>query len=320
MSGEVRLERILVGLDFSEPSFAAACWASHELAPEAAIRLVHVIDLPEPPAFLRGLYPSRDRLLGFLREDVERRLEQTAREVANARLPHDVQFEIREGRSHDQLATAANEWDADLIAVGEHGQRPGIYRMLGSTAERLIRVTSLPVLLARAGTGGRPRHVLVPIDDTDLAETVLRWGLLLARRFDAKLTVFHALHPKVIVHVGLVSSRQRTRNVAKEIEDSTRIWMQGLVEQAAGDSEDINIVVAFGEPRYEILAAAKRYDSDLIVMGSRGAGGVTRVLLGSVATAVARGAASPVLVVTERVDVDVAAEAEPREAGGGVGA
>ena len=45
--------------------------------------------------------------------------------------------------------------------------------------------------------------------------------------------------------------------------------------------------------------AAKRYDSDLIIMGSRGAGGVSRALLGSVATAVARGAACPVLVVSE---------------------
>ena len=141
MNGEMRLERILVGLDFSEPSFTAACWTAHQLAPAATIRLVHVLDLPESPTFLPGLYPARDRLLGFLREDVERRLEQTARQVADARLPHEVQFEIREGRTHDELVVAAKKWDANLIAVGEHGQRPGIWRMLGSTAERLISVS-----------------------------------------------------------------------------------------------------------------------------------------------------------------------------------
>jgi nucleotide-binding universal stress UspA family protein len=72
-----------------------------------------------------------------------------------------------------------------------------------------------------------------------------------------------------------------------------------MIARVGGDPDEVEVVIAYGESRYEILAALKRYEVDLVVMGSRGAGGVTRALLGSVATAVIRGSACPVLVVSD---------------------
>ena len=291
--------RILIGLDFSEPSRRAARWAARDLAPEAALRLVHVIDLPRPPTFLEGLYPPRERLLRLLRGDAERQIEEMARVLEADRPGRAVEVEIRDGRTHDELADAATGWSADLVVVGEHGQRPGIWRMLGSTAERLIRVCRVPVMVTRAATTGVPRSILVPIDESGQTESVLRWGLVLGRMHGARITVLHVLHPMLVTHVGLVSSTPKKESVQGQLERCARLWVEEMIARVGGDPDEVDVVIAYGESRYEILAALKRYEVDLVVMGSRGAGGVTRALLGSVATAVIRGSACPVLVVSD---------------------
>lgn len=291
------LKRILIGLDFSEPSLTAARWAARDLAPDATLRLVHVIDLPRPPAFLEGRYPPRERLLRLLREDAERRVEEMLRVLEADRPGRAVEVEIREGRTHDELAAAATGWSADLVVVGEHGQRPGIWRMLGSTAERLIRASRVPVLVARATTAGKPRSILVPVDESGQAESALRWGLLLGRMLGARITVLHVLHPMLVTHVGLVSSVPKKESVEHELDRCARHWIEDMVTRAGGDLDEVQVVIAYGESRYEILAALRRYETDLVVMGSRGTGGISRALLGSVATAVVRGSACPILVV-----------------------
>lgn len=47
----MKIRRIVVGVDFREPSVAAARWTARELAPDAEIVLLHVVDVPRPPAF-----------------------------------------------------------------------------------------------------------------------------------------------------------------------------------------------------------------------------------------------------------------------------
>jgi nucleotide-binding universal stress UspA family protein len=119
----------------------------------------------------------------------------------------------------------------------------------------------------------------------------------LEQKLAARATVFHALHPALFGCVRLVSSPEKVRHVEKEVEQAAREWFAERVRQA-GFTEDPNrIEIAYGEPRYEILSAARRLESDLIIMGTRGAGAIDRHLLGSVAIALLRGASCPVLVV-----------------------
>ncbi|NUR19426.1 MAG: universal stress protein, partial [Gemmatimonadaceae bacterium] len=59
----MRLARVMVAVDFSGPSLAAARWAARELAPGAEIVLAHVIRAPEAPSFLRPFLPATLDLL-----------------------------------------------------------------------------------------------------------------------------------------------------------------------------------------------------------------------------------------------------------------
>lgn len=291
----MRLETIVIGVDFSEAADAAAQWTARYFAPDGDVRLVHVLDTDHPPRFLAGRYPPPERVLEGLRESVEKRLgDLAATLVSREGASRTVKTEMRSGRAPDGLVEAACAASADLIAIGEHGQRPGIWRILGSTAERLVRVSPVPVLLARLMVRSKPSRILVPIDDSETATTALSWGLFLARRFGADVTVLHVLSLTLLSHLHLVAPPSKAGRVEHEVEESARNWIRGLLDALGGSAE---ISIAYGEPRYEIFAAAKRLDAELIVVGSRGSGGVARTVLGSIATAVLRGVSCPVLIV-----------------------
>jgi nucleotide-binding universal stress UspA family protein len=291
----MKLKTIVIGVDFSEAADAAAQWTARYLAPDGDVRLVHVLDLDHPPRFLADRYPPRERLFEGLRAGVEKRLDDLAATlVSRGNASGRIETETRSGRPPDELVAAARGASADLIAIGEHGQRPGIWRILGSTAERLVRISPVPVLLARLMVRSKPRSILVPIDDSETATTALRWGLFLARRFGAEVTVLHVLSLTLLGHLHLFSPPTKANRLEHEVEESARKWIRGLLDDLGGSAE---ISIAYGEPRYEVFAAAKRLDAELIVVGSRGSGGVARTVLGSVATAVLRGVSCPVLIV-----------------------
>lgn len=139
-----------------------------------------------------------------------------------------------------------------------------------------------------ASTAPSVREVLVPTDFSDEAEGALRAAVEYARRFGARLHVLHVLS-------------------ATDVE-VTRL----LADAAALAGPDLPVTVssARGDPAHEILRYAWQHAIDLIVMGTHGRSGVSRLLLGSVADRVLRGAACPVLAVPSRA---VAHREEPIE-------
>ncbi len=304
------LERVVVGVDFSAPSVAAARWVARDLAPTADLRLVHVLDVPRPPRFLEGRYPSRARLMERVREGAETHLTPLVEKLADGRAAP-VTSEIREGAAHAEIYAAAEAFGADLIVVGEHGPRPGVWGPLGSSAERLLRCSSIPVLLARAHRPGPPRRILLPLDDSEPALRALQMGAALGHRLGAEVTIFHAIPATLIGHVELVSNEDATHRIEREAEAAAREWFERNVE-AAGFAGEIRVDVSLGEPRLEVLAAIRRHGSDLVVLGSHGTGRIARALGGSVTTSVLRNAPCPVLVAPDAKPVDAKAPGADR--------
>ena len=299
------LERVAVGVDFSGPSIETAQWVARRLAPEAELLLVHVLDVPRPPRFLEGRYPSRERLMELVREGAESHLSPLVEALSDGR-EASVAEEVREGSTHIEIYAAAEAFGADLIVVGMHGHRPGVWGTLGSTAERLLRCSSIPVLLARAHPRGKPRRILLPLDDSEPALRALQIGVGLGHQLGAEMTIFHAVPPSLIGHVELVSSEEATHRIEREAEESAREWFERNVETAGFEGE-IRVDVSLGEPRFEILAAIRRHMSDLVILGSHGTGRVARALGGSVTTSILHSAPCPVLVVP---DAKVSAEVD----------
>ncbi|HKG94720.1 MAG TPA: universal stress protein [Gemmatimonadaceae bacterium] len=319
----MRLERLVVGVDFSAASVAAAKWAATHFAPGAELTLVHAVYVPEPPRFLRGRFPPVEGVVENARRGADARLAELA-----ASLPRlgagTVRAEVRVGRPEYEVARAANVWNADVVVVGRHGERPVPWNALGATAQHLVEISPVPVLLATGLRDVRPRGILVPLTDSDVAPCVLQWVRFLGTRFGASVTALHVIGSAVMAHLlaaapTVVAGGQpdyfvppdanRLRAVAEVRGDADR-WLAGLLRTDVSRDRATS-EVTFGEAGQEILAAAERLGSELIVMGRQREGALRRAILGSVTGEVLRGANCPVLVV---------GEPEDEIGGGGLGA
>lgn len=296
----MQLQRVVVGVDFSEPSQAAARWTAAHFAPGAEVVLVHVVDVPEPPSFLRGRFPPRERLVETARAGADRRLRELSLGLGAGR----IWLEIREGDAVQELERVATEYAADVIVVGAHGMRPGPWSAVGSTADQIARRSPVPVLLAQGRLDAPPRQLLVGLDDASIAQGVLGWARLVAQRAGARVTALHVLSAPLLeslLTLAAVTSGTPTPTIpaleSGHREDADR-WARRLVEGGL-DPATASSEIAFGDPAPELLAAAARIGADLILVGRHGAGGERPALLGSVTAGVLRGAVCPVLVVAE---------------------
>ncbi len=304
----MQLNRVLVGIDFSAPSLATARWVAECFAPRAELVLIHVIPEPRTPPYLARLRPGTppdlataersSALLGGLMA--------LATSVGGPRATAD----IRIGEPAAQLSRAAKELGADVIVTGRAGQRAaaGIGRQLGTTADRLVRSASVPVLVAARRPESAPRTVFAAVDDGELSDRVLAWGVYLARKLDARLTALHVVdrgdhvararrsHPRDDESEDpSVSARAIARERA--IRDAAGAWLRARVSEAGHNPSLADIAVAVGDPRHELLAAAGCLDAGLVVIGRQGADGSERTGLGSATRAALRPSSRPVLVV-----------------------
>jgi nucleotide-binding universal stress UspA family protein len=292
----MELERVVIGMDFSAPSLAAARWTVRHFAPEAEIILLHSLELAQAPEFLRATLPPPTELEETARQGAEQRL----REVGLSLGAERIWPEVRTGRPADQIANVAREFGADLIVVGEHGRSGGLWGVLGSTAEYLARSAPVPVLLAQRLPDGPPRRILLPIEESALMETALGWGSFLTDRFRAEAIGFYVVSETLLGRMRIISSAQRTEELEDRILQDAARWLQEHLDRAGFSSENAVARVAIGDPAKEIVAAAQRMDSDLIILPTRGAGGVGEALIGSVARSVLRTSPCPILIVNKQ--------------------
>lgn len=286
------MERAVVGVDFSPASAAALRWVCHELLPQATLDLVHVLPAEPRPSFATGPAPTDAAVSRAAEAAAHAALAQLARDLCPAAGLH-----VCHGRPPDELARAAQ--GAHLIVVGEHRQAHGPFNILGSTAEQLVRCGRVPVLLARALPPGRPGHILAAIDDSPLGARVLRWADALAERLHASVSSFYTL-PRIYAHLRMVSSPSASQRVDRAMLAQAQGWLREQTRTHAGSGRMHATDVVEGDPAQEILAAARRLDAELIVLGSRGAGAFNRAVVGSVAQSVLRGAACPVVVISRQ--------------------
>src|SRR5687768_12741361 len=138
------LGRIVVALDFSAPSMQAAEWVTRHFAPGAEVVLAHVIHVPARPRFLQGRHPPSEGLIDVARAGAELRL----RELSTTLATPVIRTEVRVGLPEEEIVRVAEAFDADLIVVGRPRPRRGLWGRLGTTAHRVLRRATMPVMLA----------------------------------------------------------------------------------------------------------------------------------------------------------------------------
>lgn len=141
--------------------------------------------------------------------------------------------------------------------------------------------------------------ILVPVDFNPLATAALEYAALIAERTDATLIVMYADTFEPLAELTSVLAAAIEESRAKTAEE-----LAEYVNEHVPETLELETEVRESLPVPAILAAIEEHQPDLVVMGTHGRGGLTRLLFGSVTEAVLRNAKVPVLTLN-RVDATV---------------
>lgn len=259
---------ILCPIDFSEPSRAALRYAA-AIAEHFGARLtVATIDDPL-------LHEAADIALGqaWLTEDSQKELERFVAHTFEHR-PHgfvDMKLEVITGKPAQEILRLATEPGCDLIVMSSHGLTGVRKLFFGSTTERVLRETTVPVLIAPASDPGPKtledvrrfvRRVLAPIDLTSATPRQALVARGLAEALDVPLLLAHVvepsrLRPGVLRRLPNIDTERRAR-ADKALGELVATIPQGVKSEA---------LVTYGDPAEEIAKIARDRCAGLIVIG-----------------------------------------------------
>jgi nucleotide-binding universal stress UspA family protein len=141
-----KIRRIVCPTDFSPTAAHAASYAaSMAQAFGAELVLLHVLPEFNYPIRGLGMAGAFPHLLEQLRERARENLQQAQSGLGGVAST----TELREGTPHDVILAVAKERQADLIVMGTEGHTGLTHALLGSTAERVVRLAACPVLTVR---------------------------------------------------------------------------------------------------------------------------------------------------------------------------
>jgi nucleotide-binding universal stress UspA family protein len=282
----MRLDRVLAGVTFDEPTTRGIGWVARHVAPGAKLVLLHCVEDGSD----EGAATAEERL----------------RALAERAAPG-AECLVRSGSPEKLILQTAGESNADLIAIGPRAESTSA---LGSTAERILAGSEAPVVVTRPAPDRAPGSILAVVDESPVGNLVLRWARALSARWDAATAVLHVVTRTMYGPVRTVSSGTSTDRAMLHGREGTQAWLEEQVRAAGISPADVRIELAEGTPSETILQLAERDGTDLIVLGSRGAGLVGRALLGSTAGSVIRQAGCPVFVVPGRATARDRAESD----------
>ncbi len=288
-------QKILCPVDFS-PGSRRAMRVAIRLANEAGAELVLAHAWHVPPVAFAGEHVFAPGVMEELERSARTALDEAARE-ATAHGAERLTTKLLGGMPRHEIVKLLDHDPAfDLVVMGTHG-RTGLARiLLGSVAESTVRHAPCSVLAIRPDGEPRPlARVLCPVDFTESSRFAADLAADLARPAGGKLTLLHVIDPPAVYGSG-----QRTIELLGDLERFSKEhldqWAARLEDRARAPVTKLSRI---GFPGAEILKVLDE-KFDLVVMGSHGRTGLSRVLLGSVAEKIVRHASCPVLVARPR--------------------
>lgn len=217
-----------------------------------------------------------------------------------------IEVSLIEGAAGPSLVDDVARTEPAVLVMATHGRGPISRLWLGSVADHMIRHASVPVLLIRpASEDPEPapapafKAALVPLDRSDDAEAILDPLLPIARATGARITLLHVIQPVLGVADAMSPYPALVpQDVLTALREEAERYLEDVARRLRAAGIEVSCIVAEGlGVAPTILEQLAGGGHDFVAMSTHGAGGLQRVLLGSVADKVVRGSFKPVLVV-----------------------
>ena len=231
-------------------------------------------------------------------QEAQRILDEQVKQIEN--LGDTVtQSHLRMGGAAEEALNLAEELSAGLIVLGSRGRGRIRRLVMGSVSDSVIRHAHCPVMVTRWKPVVFPAKILLATDGSEEAALAAQSAADLAVKTGSELHVVHV--GKELTHGGYVGVQVGPSPAGSQelLDRQARKLLEVQLErmrEAAGTSEAEAHLMS-GRADEEIVVLAEQMGADLVVLGSRGLGGVRRALIGSVSDSVARHAHCPVMVV-----------------------
>jgi nucleotide-binding universal stress UspA family protein len=279
------LRTVLATTDLSERSDAALATAAGLAKAEgASLHALHCVPRPVRPYWTGDIdQGTRDRWLDAAREGLG---EQLGRVLGDEALR--VTSVVLLGSPSREITDHAMATSADVIVLGPHRPRVVLDDLLGTTADRVLRTSGTPCLLAHAPLTAPVTRVLVATDFSPHARRALG-------------TALDWFAPRAALHVDLLHVYAVGSPVYRPF-DADALLAQQIEEARSRLPERADVtfrartLTAPLAPE-GLATAVERFPSDLLVLGTHGYGFVARTLLGSLASSVARMIRHPLLFI-----------------------
>lgn len=294
---------IIVGIDGSEQSYGALQWAVNEAKiRQVPVRVVTAYSLPvfSGSGFDAGYSVVDEQAL---RQGVAQILDEAHARVGEADV--EIRATVETGDATGILLELSKK--ADLVAVGSRSHGSFLGRLLGTVSTSLPAHSHAPTVAVPASYGEaiakdsslleRKGAVVVGSDGSDQARIAILKAAEEADRRGVKLILVNALAPYTGA-LNWVPAAVDFEAMYREIADLQRkaaTWIRGFYPEL-----EIEFKLIDGSPVQVLLEAGQ--EADLIVVGTRGRGGVAGMILGSTSQGVLHHTKTPVMIVPELDD------------------
>lgn len=288
-----RIRHILVAVDQfpqSEPALARAVELAR--AHKAKVTIVHIVDT-------LGVQGSVAAAWHLVEEQALRqgraRIDEAIQELDLNGLSIDIHIET--GSAYSRIIAASKKLGVDLIVLRSHQRRSILERIIGSTADRVIRIAPSSVLVVKRPVKRDYQNVVVAVDFADNSESAAFLSAELCP--GAKLRLVHVMHVSAQFEQTLMQAGTNQAQITAFKRDLAKYSderMGKLAEKFVGRKPALRTKVIEGEPAKSLANLTRNPNVDLIAIGPHERGIIQAALLGSVTQRLLREAACDVLI------------------------
>lgn len=294
--------RMLIPLDGSKTAEKVLPYARKLAAGlHTAVELLGVVEMTDiAEDIASNEAPYAEALIREAVRNSTEYLEKLAKTFRNG----NVRCNVEQGRPEDIIIAAAAADRGTLIAMATHG-RSGVNRwLLGSVTEKVLRGTVNPLLVVRAPGDSKTEgeaalsSIIIPLDGSEVAETVLAPVAALARALDLRLILLRVYGLPLATYGGddyyvpdYLELKDQIKDEAEEYLNSRANWLRGQ------GVAQVSTVVIDGSAADAIISLARKTPDNLVAISPYGRSGLQRWVLGSVTEKVVRHCKDPVLIV-----------------------
>lgn len=269
------LQNILVTVDFSESS---------DYVVENAIRLAEKFESQITLMHVISVHHLSSKMDKLVEESVASKLAKIAADVRAKGI--DLKESIVEhGVPFEKIIHEAQTGDYNVIVVGSEKKTETESYKLGTTDEKLIRKNQIPIWVVKPEPLRNIKKILCPVDFSDASLRALNNAVTLAQSFEAELSILHVYTPVAYSPMWLEIDYAQENEILKSTQETE---FHDFLEQL--DMKDVSYrkVIIEGVDHQEILQFIEENNIDLLLMGTTGRTGLSRILMGSTTAKVTR--------------------------------